>query len=459
MSQLKNITHCPHCGQQIDVNNLLHQQIESELHQHHQQQLAQQATEYQQQQQSLSQQLRQQIESEQAAQFNILQQELQAKSQQLQEFNQAKVTITRLQREQEEQKAKITAEFAQRFNKRLQAEQDSLRVQIRQQMQTEQAVQLNTLQQELQAKSQQLQGFNQAKAEIEGLKRQQTELRTQIMWEQEQKFSQQLVAERLKIQQQIEEQAEFKLLELQKKLDDSTNLAAEMQRKAEQGSVQIQGEVQELAIEDWLQANFPLDQIVEIKKGARGADCLQTVHTNIGQVCGSIYYESKRTKEFQASWIEKFKADIREKNAAIGVLVTASMPTDMQRMGQKDGVWICSFAEFKGLSAVLRESVINVAMASASQENKGDKMVMLYDYLTQNEFKLQIEAIVEGFSQMQTDLEAEKRAMARIWKQREKQLHKVLLNTIQMHGAIKGIAGNAVASVALLELGNNLEDS
>ena len=140
--------------------------------------------------------------------------------------------------------------------------------------------------------------------------------------------------------------------------------------------------------------NFPLDVIQEVKKGERGADCLQIVHTRDRQNCGSIYYESKRSKAFQANWIEKFKSDIREKNANIGVLITEVMPSDMDRLGLKDGVWVCSFDEFKGLSTVLRESIIQISSAIISQENKGEKMGMLYDFLTSNEFKLQIEAIV-----------------------------------------------------------------
>ena len=130
------------------------------------------------------------------------------------------------------------------------------------------------------------------------------------------------------------------------------------------------------------------------------------------------------------------------------------MPSDMDRMGMKDGIWICTYEEFKGLSAVIRESIIQISLALVSQENKGDKMVMLYDFLTSNEFKLQIEGIVEGFSQMKDDLASEKRAMERIWKQREKQIEKVTLNTIHMYGSIKGIAGSAVQNVAALELNN-----
>jgi hypothetical protein len=257
-----------------------------------------------------------------------------------------------------------------------------------------------------------------------------------------------------------EDEMLMKMEELKKQLEVQKRLADEMKRKAEQGSMQLQGEVQELAIEEWLQTQFPLDSIEEIKKGARGGDCIQTVNTFNQQNCGKIYYESKRTKDFQGSWIEKFKADMREKGADIGVLVTEAMPSDMQRMGMRDGVWVCSYEEFKGLCNVLRESIIQVSTALGSQVNKGDKMQLLYDYLTSNSFRMQVEAIVEGFSSMKTALDSEKRAMQRIWKEREKQIEKVINNTIDMHASIRGIAGNAIQAVKALELpGSDIDES
>ena len=266
------------------------------------------------------------------------------------------------------------------------------------------------------------------------------------------KLNELLLAEKDKIRRTEEEKNELRFKELQKQLEDQKKLTEEMKRKQEQGSMQMQGEVQELAIEEWLSNHFPLDTIEEIKKGARGGDCIQIVNTRTRQNCGKIYYESKRTKDFQPSWIEKFKADMRDKGADIGVLVTEAMPSDFDRMGMKDGVWICTYEEFKALCAVLRETIIKLSSAISSQENKGDKMSMLYDFLTSNEFRMQIEAIVEGFSAMKTALESEKRSMQRIWKEREKQIDKVVTNTIDMYGSIKGIAGNAIQSVKALEL-------
>jgi len=318
-------------------------------------------------------------------------------------------------------------------------------------MEEEQSERIRSLQEELDQKSGQLKDFNKAKSEIERLKREKDELKGSIEAESEKKLSEMIGVEKERIRKNEEQKSQLRLSEKEKIIEQLSERLKEAQRKAEQGSSQLQGEVQELAIEEWLSVNFPLDTIEEIKKGARGADCLQIVNTRTRQNCGTIYYESKRTKGFQPGWIEKFKNDIREKGADIGVLVTESMPGDMERMGLKDGIWVCTFEEFRSLCVVLRDSVIKLSNVVVTQENKGDKMGMIYDYLTGNEFRLQVEAIVEGFTQMQTDLESEKRAINSIWKKREKQIEKVLLNTNYMYSSVKGIAGSAIQSVPLLE--------
>ncbi len=259
--------------------------------------------------------------------------------------------------------------------------------------------------------------------------------------------------ERERIAKALHEKNELKFKQQEEQLEMLRNELKNAQRKAELSSQQFQGEVQELAIEEFLRQKFPLDSIEEIKKGQRGGDCIQVVHTRESQNCGKIYYESKRTKEFQKAWIEKFKGDMREIGADVGVIVSEALPKEMERMGLFEGVWVCSFEEFKGLSAVLREGVIKVSLAKENQENKSDKMSLLYAYLTSRDFVLQVEAIVEGFSTMRADLESEKRAMKRIWNAREKQIEKVLDSTTKMYGSIKGIAGNAIAQVKALELG------
>jgi len=255
-----------------------------------------------------------------------------------------------------------------------------------------------------------------------------------------------------------ETEYQLRLKELEKQLEDQKKLADEMRRKAEQGSMQLQGEVQEIALEEMLRSAFPFDVIMEVGKGVRGADCIQVVRNNFGQECGKIIYESKRTNAFAADWIEKLKADMRSQGAEIAVIVTKTMPKDMDGFGIKDGVWICSFTEVRALSGVLRDGVMRVFNAAKNNENKGDKMNLLYDYLTSNEFAEQWKAIREGFMSMKLSIQKERDAMEKLWKAREKQLEKVLLNAAHVRGSIEGIAGMDSVDLNLLENGTETED-
>jgi hypothetical protein len=251
--------------------------------------------------------------------------------------------------------------------------------------------------------------------------------------------------------EKVREEERMKYAELQKKLEDQTRLADEMKRKAEQGSMQLQGEVQELAIEEFLKTTFPKDEVQEISKGVRGADCLHVVKDNFGNECGKILYESKRTKAFSRDWIAKLKEDVRLRGANVGVIVTEAMPGDMQRFGEIDGIWICSFAEFKSVSLLLRATMLRIGEVLASQENKGDKMQMLYDYLTGDEFRQRIEAISEAFGQMNHDLQKERSQALTNFAKREKQILKVMENTVALYGEVRGIGGGGVQVVEALE--------
>jgi hypothetical protein len=409
---------CPECGHEFDISDVLYHQVEHELKKGFEAQLKKEREKFRNESEKLQQQ-RKQLEKAQSEQEEII--------------NKA-------------------------IREKLQLEKKALAEKISAEIRDEQSEQLKALQEELQAKSEQVKDLYKARADIERLKREKDEVQSKAEAEMERLLGQKLAVERQKIKESEEERTTKLVTERDQLIDQLKEQMEIMKRKAEQGSMQIQGEVQELMIEEWLAVSYPLDTIEEIKKGARGADCIQIINTRSSVNCGKIYYESKRTKAFQPAWIEKFKADIREKNANLGVLVTEAMPTDMERMGYRDGIWICSFAEFKGLSNVLRESLISMHRVISQQENRGDKMSMVYDFLTSDEFRLQIGAIVEGFTQMQTDLNAEKRAMISIWKKREKQIDKVLLNTSHMYSSIKGIAGNAVPAVRQLELPAAIEE-
>lgn len=407
---------CPNCGTPIDVNDILKHELEESIREEFQQKANTQAK------------------------------ELAAKNEELEK---AKAEFEAKKKQENEM-------FAERLDKETKAAKKEITEKLKAKLEEESKDRLAEMEKELAEKSTKLRDLSKMECEIAKLQREKLEMKDAIEAAAQKQLNETLTVEREKIRKQEDDKNELKFKELQKQLEEQKKLTEEMKRKQEQGSMQLQGEIMELAIEEWLASNFPLDTIDEIKKGANGADCLQTVNTRELQNCGSIYYESKRTKAFQPAWIEKFKNDIRVKKANLGVLVTEVLPSGMDRMGLKDGIWICTYEEFKGLSGVLRQSLIQISQAMQSQENKGDKMTMLYDFLTSNEFHLQMEGIVEGFSQMQTDLNAEKRSMQRIWSQREKQIDKVIANAINMYGSIRGIAGNAVQTIKALELDNEI---
>lgn len=413
MEKDNNSINCPKCGASINVSEILYNQVQEQL-----------------------------------------KKDFDAKNESKEKDFQKK--LSELQSEKEllaKDKESIQQQIEAAVKTKMTAEKTKLEKSISDRLKEETTEQIIALQKELEQKTTQVIDLNKTKAEVEKLKREKEELRDLVILEKEKEFTEKLKDEKLKIKKQADETSEMKIKELEKQLEDQKKLAEEMKRRAEQGSMQLQGEVQELAIEEILRSLFPFDLISEVSKGVKGADVVQTVRNKTGLDCGKILYESKRTKAFNNEWINKLKADAIDTKADICIIVTETLPDGMDSIGQKDGVWICSYNNFKGVVLVLRESLTKIHEAYYSQTNKGEKMQMLYDYLTSNEFKLQVGAIIEGFTDLQNSYNQEKRAMERIWKQREKQLEKVLLNTNHFIGSIKGIAGSSIPD--LKQIGSN----
>lgn len=409
----ESIVKCPGCGQPIDVEKALASQTEEKLRKEFEAKMVQQNREVMLQKQNLE------IEQQKLIRLQTEQKEL-------------------LRQKFEQQKQNFLKEAETKARETFLSEMDKLRT-------------------ENEVRKKEITDLRKKEVEVLELQQQLKDQKEQLELEMRKQFLVRQNEIENKIKRSEQERNELRFKEYEKKLDDQKVLIEEMKRKAEQGSMQMQGEVQELAIEQYLRESFPLDEISEIKKGDRGADCIQIVHSRHRTHVGKIYYESKRTKEFQKAWVEKLKADMRVLGADICVLITETLPKGQERISQTDGIWICTYEEFKGLCKVLRDTLMRVSMSVDTQENKGDKMHMLYDYLTGNEFRLQVEAIVEGFVQMKSDLDRERRSMEGNWKRREKQIEKVLLNTNFMYNSIRGIAGNAVAPISELDLpeGNN----
>jgi hypothetical protein len=342
-----------------------------------------------------------------------------------------------------EQKTKIQNELTEQLKKNIAGEYEH-KLKLMQDNEANMSKQVNEFRQKELEFLKQVQAIQAKEAELElelqrKLNTERESLKAQIQKEE---------AERLSIKDQ---EHVLKVKELEKQLEDQRKLAEEMRRKAEQGSMQMQGEVQELLLEELLKTSFPFDQISEVGKGVRGADCIQLVRNSLGQEAGKIIYESKRTKDFNQEWIDKLKADMRSQGADIAVIVTQTFPKELDRFGEKDGVYICSFQEVKSVALLLRNAILKIHDAKKSQVNKGDKMSFLYDYLTSNEFSEQWKAVGEGFRQMRSSIQKERDAMEKLWKAREKQLEKVLLNAMHIKGSIEGIAGADAIHLDLLE--------
>ncbi len=338
------------------------------------------------------------------------------------------------------------------FQKRLQKKVEEEKIAIAKKTKENFEVQLRALQEENESKKEENKKLKEK--ELVLLKKEQ-----QLQEEKEEmeiNLQKQLLLEQSKIEEKAREKERetfaLRELEYQKQIEDQKKLAAEMKRKMEQGSMQLQGEVQELALEELLSHTYPFDSIDEVPKGIRGADCIQTVINSLQQTCGSIVYESKRTKNFSNDWIDKLKQDQIKCKADIAVLVTQTMPSDMNGFGEIDGVWVCYFSEVKSLSFVLREMLINTQKVKQAEDNKGDRMELLYNYLTSNEFVQNVKRIVENYDSMTEQLNREKKAMHKIWSQREKQIWVVQENIAALFGSIKGIAGHTLDTVSVLEL-------
>lgn len=310
------------------------------------------------------------------------------------------------------------------------------------------STQLQTLQAELAAKDQRL----------SEAQKQELELRRQKAEFEEQKKALDLeVARRAdearaEMAKQKDEEFRLKEAESAKKFADLNHQIDDLKRKAEQGSQQSQGEILEVDLEAALERAFPMDDILPVAKGSLGADVVHHVKDERAMPCGSIIWESKRTKAWSDSWIQKLKDDKLAAKSQIAVIVSTTLPKDIPAFDCRDGVWIVSPSLALPLASALRLTLMETGAAKRAVEGRHDKMAAVYDYLSGPEFKARVTAIVETFTGMRADLEAEKKAMLKIWAKREKQIERIVANTAGLHGELQGIIGQSLPTIEALEL-------
>jgi hypothetical protein len=346
----------------------------------------------------------------------------------------------------------IEIRLKERYEKELGKIQKSFEEKAKKEAQELVNLEISDLKEQLEEKTKNLKEAQKQELELRKRQRELEEKEEKLELE----LSRKIDAERQKIiekaSKEFEEKHQLKDAEKDKQLNDMKKQIDELKRKAEQGSQQMQGEVLELELEKSLNEEFPFDDIEPVAKGTRGGDIIQTVKTQSGRICGKILWETKRTKNWSDSWIQKLKDDQREVKADLAILASESLPKGLHHFRQISGVWVTDILSAVSLALALRVVLIQVARERAVQVGKKEKMEVAYNYLTGPEFKNRVEAIVESFTAMKEDLETEKRATQKIWAKREKQIERVISNTAGLHGDLQEIAGASLPTIKMLEL-------
>ena len=260
-----------------------------------------------------------------------------------------------------------------------------------------------------------------------------------------------LAAAREKAKKEAEDEMKLKVMEAEQTIASMQRQIEDLKRRAEQGSQQLQGEVQELELEALLGTRFPRDTIQPVPKGEFGGDILHRVIGPLGQQCGTILWESKRTKNWSDGWLPKLREDQRAAKAEIAVIVSQVLPKDVETFGLVDQVWVAHPKLALPVAIALRQTLIEIAGARQASEGQQTKMEMVYQYLTGPRFRHRIQAIVEAFSSMREDLDRERKAITKQWSKREEQIDRVMQATVGMYGDLQGIAGKTLQEIEGLE--------
>jgi hypothetical protein len=353
----------------------------------------------------------------------------------------------------------IEAEIKKRYEETMAKNSRLLEERLRKEILSEQGLEVADLKAQLAEKSKRLDAAQDKELELRKRQRDLEAREKAMQLEMERAMDEERKKVSEKAAADAEEAHRLKDAEKEKQLAGMRKQIEELKRKAEQGSQKIQGEVLELELEDALKREFPFDSIEPIASGTKGADILQVVKTQSGRECGKILWETKRTKNWSDQWLTKLKSDQRDIKADIAVLVSEALPEGFKQFREINGVWVTDIPSAVSLSLALRVILNQVARERALQTGKKEKAEVIYDYITGTEFRNRVEAIVEAFRSIKSDLDSERNAMERIWAKREKSIQQVLSNIAGMHGDFAGIADASLPAVKLLELSGAMECS
>ncbi len=348
--------------------------------------------------------------------------------------------------------------ISEEISKRLSNERARLEAETKKRFEEAMNLRLREFEEQIKQRDQMLEEMRKVELQLRKERRELEERQKSLELEVARRLDEERERIRKEAESRVAEEHRLKDLEKDKRINDLLRDIEELKRRAEQGPIQTRGEVLETELEEILRSQFPIDQIEPVPRGKKGADVLQRVHNQLGQFCGTIIWEAKRTKNWNDGWIDKLKEDQREAKAEIAVIVTTAMPKDVVNFHLIDGVWVTEYNLVPCLAMALRMNLIQVASERRAAVGKQEKMEALYSYLSGPEFSQKVEAIVKAFLSMKSDLESEKAAMSRIWAKREKQIERVITNITRMYGDMQGIIGASLPEIKSIEF-KNLIDS
>ncbi|MGD0672460.1 MAG: DUF2130 domain-containing protein [Candidatus Binatus sp.] len=314
------------------------------------------------------------------------------------------------------------------------------------------ADEITELQEVLKQRDDKLKEAQKAQADLLRKQRELDDAKRELELTVEKRVQEGLSATRDQARKEVEDELKLKVLEKEETIISMQKKIEELKRKAEQGSQQLQGEVQELELEALLSARFPTDTIEPVPKGEHGGDVLHRVVGPLGQTCGTILWESKRTKNWSDSWLPKLRDDQRAAKAEIAIIISQALPKEIEAFDLKEGVWVAHPRVAIPVAVSLRQSLIELAMARKASDGQQTKMEMVYEYLTGPRFRQRVQAIVEAFDSMQRDLARERKAIMKQWAKREGQIERVMQATVGMYGDLQGIAGKTLQEIEGLEV-------
>lgn len=362
--------------------------------------------------------------------------------------------IRKKAKEWQEAESKKFAEKEKKFEEEQRTNEQRLEERIKKQLEEKNELDQKLLKEEVEENKQRNKKLMDQLTEMTRELRKAREDKESAQLEMEKKLSEEINKLSEQAEKKVKDEYQMALAEKDKMLSDAIKANEDLKIKLTQNSQQLQGEVQELELEQVLASEFPVDEIAPVGKGINGADIMQRVRDNQGRECGVIIWESKRTKHWDDKWVPKLKDDMRTAKSDLAILVTTAMPQGLVNFGHKDGVYVTNFENFLAIAKIMRMKIIEICYAKMSAEGVNDKKEILWKYLTGNEFKQRVETIVEAFNSMKTVMDKEKQYFTKKWAQEEKLIERVINQTIGMHGDLQGLMGASLPEIKSLEMDN-----